>query len=132
MSFSTPPYSAGETAADVMLGEPKALPIDATVREVRAVLDNPSVQMVLLVDGASFGAAITELPSEADPDAPAQAFAWPGVETISPDDPASDAFARSAASPYRRVVVVDDDRTLLGLVCLNAARTNFCRTKTRH
>ncbi|HVU76910.1 MAG TPA: CBS domain-containing protein [Gaiellaceae bacterium] len=127
MATRQPPFAADETAADVMLREPKTLPVDATVREVRAELDNPHVQMVLLVDGASFGAAIVEIPPEADPDSPAGAFAWSDVPTISAQAPAADAFTRTTESPHRRIVVLDDDRTLLGLLCLNATRTNFCR-----
>jgi CBS domain-containing protein len=128
MSASTQSFAPGQTAADLMLRDPKTLPIDATVRDVRAVLDDPKVQMVLLADGASFGAGITELPNDADPGAPARAFASPDVETMSPDDPAGEAFDRTNASPHRRVVVVDDDGKLLGLLCLNAARTHFCRS----
>ncbi len=131
MSTPAPPYSADETAADVMLGEPKSLPIDATVGEVRAMLDNPHVQMVLLADGPAFGAAITEIPPDADAAGPACAFAWADVETMAPDTPAAEAFARTAASPFRRVVVVDESRMLLGLLCLNPTRTHFCRTRTR-
>jgi CBS domain-containing protein len=121
-----PPFSDGETAADLMLREPKTLPIDATVREARAVLDDPHVQLLLLVDDASFGGAITEIPRDADADAPARTFAGSDVATISPDAPAADAFARTFESPFRRVVVVDEDRTLRGLLCLNESRTRFC------
>ena len=128
MSASTPPYSVGETAADLMLRRPKTLPIDSTVRDVRAVLDNPHVQMVLLVDGESFGAAITEIPQDADPEVSARAYASSDVVTMSPAAAAEDAFARTAESPFRRVVVVGDDGTLLGLLCLNASRTHFCRS----
>jgi CBS domain-containing protein len=116
-----------QTAGDLMLRSPKTLPLDATVREVRAVLDNPSVQLVLLADGDAFGAAITELPDDADPASPARAFASPDVELMAPDRPAEEAWERTAASPFRRVVVVDEQGTLHGLLCLNAAKTDFCR-----
>jgi len=121
----------GETAADLMLRQPKTLPADATVREVRAVLDNPHVQLVLLADGVSFAAAITELPDDADPDAAARHYASSDVEALSPETPGEEAFARADASPFRRVVVVDDGGLLLGLLCLNASRTGFCRTPSR-
>jgi CBS domain-containing protein len=127
VTIRQPPYALDETAADVMLREPKTLPVDATVHEVRAELDDPHVQMVLLVDGGSFAAAIVDLPPDADPDSPARAFAWAEVPTIAPEASAAEAFTRTAESPHRRIVVLDDDRTLLGLLCLNASRTSFCR-----
>lgn len=37
-----------QLVSDVMLRDPKTLPWDASVEDVRAVLANPSVQMVLL------------------------------------------------------------------------------------
>jgi CBS-domain-containing membrane protein len=127
MSAPAPAFTPGQTAADVMLRAPKTLPIDATVREVRAALENPHVQLVLLVDGASFGAAITEIPADADPEAPARTFDSPDVSTMPPETPAEEAFSRTAESPFRRIVVVDEDRALLGLLCLNETLTSFCR-----
>ena len=41
---------------------------------------------------------------------------------------ADEAYARAAASPTRRVIVLDDDHNLLGLLCLNQSRTGFCQT----
>ena len=41
------------------------------------------------------------------------------------------AIVTADASPFRRVVVVDDGGLLLGLLCLNASRTGFCRTPSR-
>ena len=87
----------GQVAADLMLRNPKTLPVDAPVSEVRAMLENPSVQMVL-----------------------------PEPDTIAPDEPASTAFVRAAASPHRRIVVLGADATLLGLLCLNESGTRFC------
>lgn len=31
-----------------------------------------------------------------------------------------------AASPNRRVIVLDEDQNVLGLLCLNPGRTGFC------
>jgi len=66
------------------------------------------------------------VPPEAPPGQRALDYADPEPGTIGADEPASTAFARTAANPHRRLVVVDDDATLLGLLCLNAARTRFC------
>src|SRR5262245_36793435 len=117
---------AEQVVADVMLRNPKTLDADARVSEVRPLLDNPGVQMVLLVDGARLAGVITDLPTEAPAEFGALAFADVQPDTIGPDEPASAAFERTASSPYRRLVVVDDQKHLLGLLCLNESRTRFC------
>jgi CBS domain-containing protein len=113
-------------AADLMVGDPKTLDADASVAEVRDQLANPKVQLVLLTDGRAFRGAITRLPAEAAPTDPALAYADPEAETISPHASADEAFERAAASPNRRVIVLDDDQNLVGLLCLNPTRTGFC------
>jgi len=113
------------SAADLMLREPKTLAGDASVAEVREQLANPKVQLVLLADGRAFKGAVTALPAEAEP---ALAYADRDPETIPPDASDDDAFARATASPNRRVIVLDDDRNLLGLLCLNQSRTGFCQS----
>ena len=118
-------------ASDLMLGAPKTLRGDASVEEVRAVLANPKVQMVLLADGQTFRGAVTAIPAEAGAAEPALAYADPQPETIAPDASAATAFERAMASPHRRVIVLDGDQNLLGLLCLNAKRTGFCQTPSR-
>ena len=126
LCMESPSGSRVQLAADLMLRNPKTLPVDAPVSEVRALLENPSVQMVLLADGQTFAGAITDLPADAPPEQRAVDFADPDPDTIGPDEPASTAFARTAASPHRRLVVVGDDARLLGLLCLDESRTRFC------
>jgi CBS domain-containing protein len=116
------------TAGDLMLREPKTLSGDASVAEARELLDNPKVQMVLLADGAAFKGAVTHLPAHAAPTDRALDYADDSSETISPDASEEQAFDCAAASANRRVIVLDDDRNLLGLLCLNAARTGFCQS----
>src|SRR5579885_2370791 len=98
-----------------MLARPKTLPADTTVGDVRALLSNPSVQMVLLADGESFAGAVTELPEHARDDEPAAGHAQLEPPTLQPDASAEHAFELAAGLPHRRVVVLDDDRNLLGL-----------------
>jgi CBS domain-containing protein len=116
------------TAADLMLREPKSLPGDARVEEVREVLANPKVQLVLLADGDAFVGAVTDIPADAAADAPARDYADPAPDTIAPTATADEAFERASANPNRRVIVLDDDSRLLGLLCLNQSRTKFCQT----
>lgn len=119
------------TAADLMLREPKTLAGDASVAEVREVLANPKVQLVLLADEGAFKGAVTQLPDDAAPTERAAAYSDESLEVIAPDASDEEAWARATASPNRRVIVLDGDRNLLGLLCLNQARTDFCRTPGR-
>ena len=127
-----PPAFEGQLVTDVMLSKPKTLPTDATVRQVRALLGNTSVQMVLLADGGIFQGAITDIPSDAPDDADAIAFADPHPDSIAPSASADAAFEITAGNPHRRVVVLDERRTLIGLVCLNETRTRFCGGGSSH
>jgi CBS domain-containing protein len=121
----------GQLVTDVMLRNPKTLRSDATVEQVQELLRNASVQMVLLADGESFRGAITEIPDEAAADAAAITFADRDPESIPPSASAEEAFELTARNPHRRVVVLDEGRTLVGLVCLNEARTRFCGVPSR-
>jgi CBS domain-containing protein len=114
-----------------MLDRPKTVSADATVAVVREQLASPKMQMVLLADGSRFRGAVTAIPADADGAEAAIDYADAEPETISPDAPATVAFERAAASPHRRVIVVDDEGNLLGLLCLDATRTRFCQTPSR-
>jgi CBS domain len=116
----------GLTVADVMLRHPKTLPSSASVREVRALLERPSVQMVLLADEGVFAGAVTELPAHAPADEPALPFADPSPTSLRPGDEAATAFSVTAALPHRRAVVLGETNALVGLVCLDETRTRFC------
>ena len=117
-----------EVAADLMLRNPKTLAADASVAEVREQLTSPRVQMVLLAEGRAFRGAVTAVPADAAPTEFALAYIDESPETIGPRASAHEAFERAAASPSRRVIVLDEDNNLLGLLCLNPSRTGFCRT----
>jgi CBS domain-containing protein len=114
-----------------MLRDPKTLAGDASVAEVRTHLANPKVQMVLLADERRFVGAVTELPTGVGDDEQAAAYADPSPETIAPSATVEEAWQRATESRHRRVIVLDDDGTLHGLLCLNKTRTGFCQTTTR-
>ena len=116
----------GLTAADVMLRAPKTLPSSVRVRDVRALLRNPSVQMVLLADDGVFQGAVTHLPDGALDEHDALSYAERHPESITPTAPAEKAFEVTARSAFRRVVVLDEQSALVGLLCLNESRTRFC------
>lgn len=125
-SPSATPEPKPQVAADLMLRNPKTLTAAASVAEAREQLANPKVQMVLLVEDGAFKGAVTRVPADASPRERALAYVDTSAETISPHASADEAFERVAASPNRRVIVVDDDNNLLGLLCLNPSRTGFC------
>jgi CBS domain-containing protein len=114
------------TVAEVMLRSPKTLPGDATAGEVRALLEHPSVQLVLLADDGVFRAAVAEVPVDAAAEAAAREYALSAPPTIAAGESADTAFARASSEPLRRLVVLGDGCELLGLVCLNSTRTRFC------
>jgi CBS domain-containing protein len=116
------------TAADLMLRNPKTLTAAASVGEVRELLANPKVQMVLLADRGTFKGAVTHVPDDASPRDRAPDYVDANAETISPHASADEAFERATASSSRRVIVLDEDDNLLGLLCLNPSRTGFCQT----
>ena len=118
----------GVPASDLMLRDPKTITAEASVAEVRALLANPKVQMVLLTDGSAFRGAVTQIPAEVSPRDRAVNYVDADAETISPDASDDEAFERAAANPTRRVIVLDEDDNLLGLLCLNQNRTKFCRS----
>lgn len=82
--------------------------------------------MVLLAERGKLREAVTDLPAAAGADEPALAYADTNAQMIRPHTSALAAFDQTAASPHRRTIVVDDDGTLLGLLCLNPSRTRFC------
>ena len=126
MSAAGSDVAEGAVVADVMLRDPKTLPADATVGQVRELLERPSVQMVLLADAGVFAGAVTELPPGVADDALALDVADSSPSTLGPTESAATAFELAARLPHRRVVVLDEQRKLLGLLCLNEARTRFC------
>jgi hypothetical protein len=126
MSPTEPERADTRIVADLMLRNPKTLPGDASVAEVQALLDNPHVQLALLVDGERFRGAVTSVPAGTDPGARALGLADPRPVTIGPAESADAAYAAASASPNRRAIVLDDRGNLLGLLCLNEARTRFC------
>jgi hypothetical protein len=116
--------------ADVMDPAPKTTPTTITVGELRRwFAGDAHVRTALLTDGAAFLGAIgpEDLPPDAPADQLAVEFARPPAHVIGPDRPAGEALARLDATAGCRVVVLaPDDRTLLGLVCMDARRTHFC------
>lgn len=118
---------------DVMYASPKTLPADTTVGELRRQFEQPKLRTALLADGSTFVGAIqrADVPASAASEEQAIVYAQRRPEAIGPERPAAEALARSDGEndDYRLVVLADDGQTLIGLVCMNAARTHFCVDK---
>ena len=119
--------AAGRLVRDVMVHRPKTLPVDATVADLRRQFENPRVQTALLAEDGRFAGAIapTELPETAGDAEPARAYARVDVPTLTPDATMAEALALLDERRDFRLVVVEDG-TLAGLLCLDRRGTTFC------
>jgi CBS domain-containing protein len=114
----------------VMDAAPKTRPATLTVGDLRAEFDGDAHQrMALLTDGMLLLGAVEreDLPDDGPDSRPAADFARHPEHVIGPDRSAEEALARLDSGEVSRLIVLDDDgRTLLGLVCMDATRTHFC------
>ena len=122
------PGVEGLAVRDAMVKRPKTLPADATVGDLRRLFDNPKVRTALLVDGERFAAAVErdDVAADADDAAPARSLAPATVDTVGPDEPLPAALERVGRTAERRLVVVEPDGRLAGLLCPNEDATSFC------
>ena len=118
---------AGSHARDVMLDEPKAFPPTLTVAEARTVFESPKQKLLLICDGARYVGAIRRDGLDGAPDdQPATDFLDDTVPVMAPDDPSDRVPRLVESSGLTRIPVVDNDGTLLGLVCFNTSPATFC------
>jgi CBS domain-containing protein len=119
------------TIADVMLRRPKTLAADATVADARRMLESKSMQLLLLVEDGRFVAAVSRIPDNAGADESLLGFAddAPPITTEA-DLPVSDALERLDYRPGGRLIVLDEDQTLVGLLCLTASGRDFCGSES--
>lgn len=121
-----PPHAL--CARDVMITNPKTLHADATVEEVRAVLVDDHVHMVLLTDGGTLRGTLTraDLPPSLPDSVPGLPWAGLTGRTVTPETPLDRVRAMLGRAGSPRLAVVGADRTLLGLVCLKRSGRGFC------
>ena len=125
---NVPVASAGPTAEDVMLRGPRTLSPAATVAEARAAFENPRERMLLLADGEQLVGAVRRdhLSDDLAPDAPLGALADTTLSRVTPGEPVARVLELLDADAGERLPVVQEDGTLVGLVCFNRARGVFC------
>src|SRR6476619_4831235 len=119
-----------------MVREPKVVDAAATLEQVRCLLVDDHVHMVLLTDGRYLVGTMTrdDLPgSGARPCIPdhsrrSVALSWSRLtgRTVPATASASATLQAMVDSDRRRLAVIDEDRRLLGLLCLKANHTGFC------
>ncbi len=117
-------------ASDVVHRHMSTLPASVTVGEVRDYFaGSASRQLAVLVDGERYVGSIPapELAADVDPAEPAASHATPGP-TLGPKASAADARELALSHPSRRVAVVDESGTLVGIVAVNEAQSQFCGT----
>jgi len=117
------------TVGELMIPDPKTLPADVSLAEVRQAFEHSSQRLVLLVDGTAFRGAIYR--DVIDPGAaagdPAAQYANGDITTVTPATPIADAVELLERSPESRLVVLDEDgQTLRGLLCFNRSSASFC------
>jgi CBS domain-containing protein len=119
---------ADRPVSEVMIRRPKSLPADATVADARTLFTNPKVLVAPLVepDGrvlAELGR--DDLPSAAGDAEHAAAYASE-PHLIAPDATMRAAIDTLTELDGERLVVVDEDGRLAGMLCLNRSHGRFC------
>jgi CBS domain-containing protein len=116
------------TAGEVVTVRGKELPADATVADGRAVFASGSVRLIPLLDGEAYAGAVGRDDLEgADDEAAIADHATAQPPTAAASDRVADVVAGLGADAGRRVVVLGDDgRTYVGLMCLDRDRTRLC------
>ncbi|MCW2953591.1 MAG: hypothetical protein JWQ48_2761 [Conexibacter sp.] len=119
---------AGLTAADVVHRRLSNLPVSVTVGEMREYFAaSSSRRLAVLVDGDRYAGSIAAatLTDEIDAAAPAADYAS-HEPTIDPRASAVAARDLALAQPSRRLPVVDDAGTLVGIVAIDQQLERFC------
>ena len=130
------------TAADVVHTRVTAMPATASVAEIRAWFEeSTSHRLAVLADGERFAGMLT--PEDLAPagaagaDGRADEASTPATTvarmepTIGPDEPAGRAQEMALATEVRRVVVVDGDGRLVGVVAITPDLASFCGAPER-
>jgi len=119
---------AAAVAADAMISAPTVHRPSLTVSDCQAAFTDDHVHMVLVVeDGHLLGTLVRgDVPAHAGPSAPALPFASSRGRTVGPHEPVAGLRAAMLASGARRLAVVDEKGSLLGLLCLKRHLGGFC------
>jgi len=117
------------TVRDVLHAKLSTLEATATVADVRAYFSaSASRRQAFVVDDGRYVGSLTLADiDEQDPERLAAEIAEPGT-TIGPEAPATVGRDLALQTDARRVPVIDEDGTLIGVVAVTGDLTSFCGT----
>lgn len=128
MPVSASQQLIGKTLGDVMVRQPKTLPIDISVGQARACFTDDHVHLLLLTESRRLIGTLTrtDLSEHLDGEDLALPHSHMSDRTVPTHMPAEQARALLVASGQRRLAVIDDNGNLIGLLCLKRRLTGFC------
>jgi CBS domain-containing protein len=118
------------TVRDIVHAKLSTLEATATVADVRAYFSaSASRRQAFVVDDGRYVGSLTlaDIEGEQDPERLAAELAEPGT-TIGPDAPATVGRDLALQTDARRVPVIDEHGTLIGVVAVTGDLTSFCGT----
>lgn len=124
----TSPHRDPRTVADAMVTGPWTHGSTTSVAEAHDAFTDAHVHMLLLTDdGVLQGTLLRDdLAPGTEPARPALDLASLVGRTIPPGRPVEEALTLMRRQGTRRLAVIDDDRRLLGLLCLKRTLDGFC------
>jgi CBS domain-containing protein len=125
---NVPLDSAGPRVEDVMLRGPRTVAPETTVAEARETFENPRVRLLLVARGDAFIGVVTRetIGDELGGDVTLEALTTDGGALVDPADPVDRAVELLELKQTDRLPVVEEDGTLVGLVCFNRRHGHFC------
>jgi predicted transcriptional regulator len=124
----TGPDLPARAVEDAMVTAPWTHEVATTVGQALDAFTDSHVHMLLLVhDGVLHGTVVRDdLVGTADPGGPALELATLVDRTVHPGHDLDAAMRLMREQGSRRLAVVDDDRRLVGLLCLKRTLDGFC------
>jgi CBS domain-containing protein len=119
---------APRTVADAMIPAPKISGPEATVRDVKALLENDRVHAVLIAHRGMLLAVVerSDLDRSTSDEASALSVGRLLGRVVAGDHSLQAAHRLMTGSGRRRLAVVDEDGRLVGLLCLKRDGRGFC------
>lgn len=127
MTSQNPRDGTPSTVAEHMVRGPKLCGPATTVGDVRELFHDDHVHAALVVaDGTLLAVVERSDIDSAPPDLAAQQAGGLHERVVGPDADLDATWRAMTASGRRRLAVVDEQHTLLGLLCLKRSGRGFC------
>lgn len=125
------PTFEGLTVAEAMIRDPKLCSPAVTVAEIHDLFQDSHVHAALITEGSRLICVIerSDVVRAARSDRGARPYGQLAGRTVTASTSLQSAFDRLRASGRRRIAVVDERGTLLGLLCLKASSSGFCSAR---